>query len=54
MRFWHGHLACLAAEMDCLLASLAMLGAWGDQPPSGVVEGGPRVTQRAGPLAVRR
>ena len=40
---WCGH---LSAEMGCFVASLAVVGAWGDQLPSGVVRGGPRVTQR--------
>jgi hypothetical protein len=34
------------AGLGCFLASLAMVGTWGDQPPSGVVGGGPRATRR--------
>jgi hypothetical protein len=42
--FWLGH---LGAALSHFFASLAVVGAWGDHPPSGVVGGGPRV-----PLAV--
>jgi hypothetical protein len=35
-----------AAELGCFFASLAVVGTWGDHPPSGVVRGGPRVTRR--------
>jgi hypothetical protein len=30
------------AELGCFFASLAVVGTWGDHPPSGVVRGGPR------------
>jgi hypothetical protein len=36
----------ISAEMGCFVASLAVVGAWGHQLPSGVVRGGPRVTRR--------
>jgi hypothetical protein len=43
------------AELGCFFfASLAVVGTWGDQPPSGVVGGGPRVTRRVVPPAVPR
>jgi hypothetical protein len=35
------------AELGCFFASLAVVGTWGDQPPSGVVGGGPRGTRHA-------
>jgi hypothetical protein len=41
---WGGHPG--GAELGCFLASLAVVGTWGDQPPSGVVGGGPRATRR--------
>ena len=41
--FWLGH---LGAALGRFFASLAVVGAWGDHPPSGVVGGGPRVTWR--------
>jgi hypothetical protein len=41
--FWLGH---LGAALGRFVASLAVVGAWGDHPPSGVVGGGPRVTWR--------
>ena len=47
--FWLGHLGAALAHF---FASLAVVGAWGDHLPSGVVGGGPRVTRRP-VLAVR-
>jgi hypothetical protein len=41
--FWWEH---PGAELGRFFASLAVVGTWGDQPPSGVVGGGPRVTRR--------
>jgi hypothetical protein len=41
--FWWEH---PGGELGCLFASLAVVGTWGDQPPSGVVGGGPQVTRR--------
>jgi hypothetical protein len=34
------------ATLGRVLAPLAVVGTWGDQPPSGVVGGGPRATRR--------
>jgi hypothetical protein len=52
---WCGH---VAAEMGCFVASLAVVDAWGDQLPSGVVKAGSEARGthggRAGPPAVRR
>ena len=41
--FWLGY---LGAVLSRFFVSLAVVGTWGDQPPSGVVRGGPRVTRR--------
>jgi hypothetical protein len=41
--FWWEH---PGAELGRFFDSLAVVGTWGDQPPSGVVGGGPRVTRR--------
>ena len=41
--FWLGY---LGAVLSRFFVSLAVVGTWWDQPPSGVVGGGPRATRR--------